>query len=170
MLKAVFFDRDNTIIEDIPYNGDPRRVTLLPGAIEVMRYCRLLGYEIIIVTNQSGVGRGYITEKEMHAVNSKVVNLFYDEGIVINGIYNCIHAPEEKCTCRKPHSGLLLKAAEDFDISLEDSIMIGDKISDVLAGQNAGCKLNILISSTLDKYDNCVIVRNLDDVIKIIDS
>ena len=170
MKKAVFFDRDNTIIEDIPYNGDPDKVILMQGALEAMKHCQYLGYELIIITNQSGVGRGYISENDMHRVNCKVEGLLQDGGVVVKKFYNCIHSPGDNCACRKPQPELLLRAASDLGVSLQNSFMIGDKLSDIEAGYNAGCKLNILISGITTKCDHCMIVNNIRDIEKIIRS
>jgi D-glycero-D-manno-heptose 1,7-bisphosphate phosphatase len=168
MKRAVFFDRDNTIIEDVPYNGDADKVTLLQGAVDAMKHCSLLGYELVIITNQSGVGRGYITEQQMNEVNSKVEALLQEAGVFIRKTYSCIHAPDERCICRKPGAGLLKAAADELSISLNQSVMVGDKISDVKAGINAGCGMNILISETEKECNEFIVIRHIKDIVKVI--
>ena len=151
MNKAVFLDRDGTIIEDAGYLADPDGVRLLPGAGEALRELRGAGYLLVVVTNQSGIGRGFFSVDDMRRVNNRVEELFARQGVFFEDLLICPHAPEENCDCRKPSPKLLLDAAARHDIDLSRSVMVGDKISDVEAGAAAGCALNILLSS---KYDS----------------
>lgn len=136
---ALFLDRDGTLIADPGYLRDPDEVVLLPGCAHVLREAKRRGYRLIIVSNQSGVGRGYYDEAALHRVQERVNDLFDAEGVRFDGVYFCIHAPEAGCECRKPRPGMLLGAARELDVDLARSVMIGDKISDVEAGKNAGC-------------------------------
>jgi len=167
MNKALFLDRDNTLIIDVPYNGDPDKVELIPGVIHVMRRFQDLGYLLFIISNQSGVGRGYITESDMNKVNEKLILLLKNSEIEIKKIYNCIHHPDAACQCRKPNPGLLLKAAKEFNIDLNKSIMLGDKVSDVQAGINAGCKINVLISNDENIQFDCLKIKKIKDILKL---
>jgi len=146
MIKTVFLDRDGTIIRDEEYLADPDGVFPLPGAVESLLKLRDAGYALIIVTNQSGVGRGMFTVNEMKSVNSRMLSLFAEYGVFFDDILICPHAPDEKCDCRKPSPKLLLEAAERLGIDLSASAMIGDKPSDPKTGIAAGCRHNILIT------------------------
>ncbi len=138
MRRALLCDRDGTLIVDVGYPRDPDRVELLPGVAEALRE---LGrrYALVIVSNQSGIGRGLIKPEEAAAVHARVVERFAAEGVSFAGAYMCPHAPDEDCACRKPAPGMLLQAAEELGLSLEHSVMIGDKQADVQAGWRAGC-------------------------------
>jgi D-glycero-D-manno-heptose 1,7-bisphosphate phosphatase len=139
MNKAVFFDRDDTLIVDVPYNGDPGRVKLLPGARESCRLLRQSGYQLYMITNQSGVGRGLISEAQAHAVNARVLELIGKE--YFTDIYCCFETADNPQTnCRKPSPFMLLKAKAEHDLNLPLSFMIGDKVDDITAGKSAGCR------------------------------
>lgn len=135
---ALFIDRDGTLIADVGYPRDPALVEPLPGAFEALR---ALGarFALVIVSNQSGIGRGRITEAEAHAVHARVVEVFARAGVTFAGAYYCPHGPDAGCACRKPAPGLLLDAARELGLDLAGSVMVGDKASDVAAGRAAGC-------------------------------
>jgi D-glycero-D-manno-heptose 1,7-bisphosphate phosphatase len=137
--RALFLDRDGTLIEDVGYPSDPALVKLLRGAAAVLRDARARGVLLVIVTNQSGVGRGMFDEATARRVQARVEELFAAEGVTFDGVYYCFHGPNEGCACRKPAPGMLLSAAAELGIDLARSIMIGDKASDVEAGAAAGC-------------------------------
>ncbi|HUQ67050.1 MAG TPA: HAD family hydrolase [Flavitalea sp.] len=152
-LKAVFLDKDGTIIPDVPYNIDTDKVTLSDGVIEGLQLLQSYGYLLVIVSNQSGIAHGYFTEEQLNKVREKINSMCSKMGIYLDGFYYCPHHPEgtvqgytTHCECRKPHPGLLLKAAGDMDIDLSSSWMIGDILNDVEAGNRAGCK-TILINN-----------------------
>lgn len=139
--KAIFFDRDGTINEERGYLKDSKLVTLLPTASSALISLEDLGFLIIIITNQSAIGRGLIEYEEFFAVNTEVWKQLQQSGARYHGLYYCPHNPDAVvCECRKPNSGLLFQAAVDFGINLQESYLVGDKISDLEAGQNAGCK------------------------------
>jgi mannose-1-phosphate guanylyltransferase len=150
---AVFFDRDGTLIEDVPYLSRPERVRLKPGAAEALRTLRESGYLCVVVTNQSGIGRGLYTESDMHRVNEAMAAQLQAEGAYLDGLYHCAVVPrgDSRVTVenymRKPGPGMLLKAAHDLELNLDACWMVGDMISDVLAGQNAACQGNILLGT-----------------------
>lgn len=137
---AIFLDRDGTIIHDAEYISKPRDVQLLPGACEGLLKLQKAGFLLIIISNQSGVGREIFSEEEMQQVHERMVELLSDENITIDGAYYCLHHPDEECGCRKPQPGLLKLATEELDVAISQSYMIGDKVSDVEAGLNAGCQ------------------------------
>jgi len=136
--RALFIDRDGTLIVDVGYPRDPAQVEPLPGAVEALRALQAR-FALVIVSNQSGIGRGLITEAEARAVHARVVERFGQAGVAFAGAYYCPHDPGAGCACRKPAPGLLLDAARELGLDLAASVMIGDKPSDVAAGRAAGC-------------------------------
>jgi D-glycero-D-manno-heptose 1,7-bisphosphate phosphatase len=144
MKRAVFFDRDDTLIRNIPYNGDPAKVELLPGAREALLRLSEAGWVLCIVSNQSGVGRGLITPEQVDAVNREMLRQL--DGPVFAGIYNCYAAPGQPDDgCRKPAPGLLQLAAREQGIDLQRSVMVGDRLSDIEAGRAAGCRTVLVL-------------------------
>lgn len=139
MNKAIFLDRDGTIIEDAGYLADPAGVRLLPGVATVLPRLAEQGWKLIVISNQSGVGRGLITPAQMDAVQRRFLEVMHAQGIPISASYICVHAPEENCQCRKPQPYLLRLAASDHALDLGASWMIGDREADILCGSNAGC-------------------------------
>jgi D-glycero-D-manno-heptose 1,7-bisphosphate phosphatase len=144
--KAAFLDRDGTIIADTGYVGSPDRVRLLPNAARGMARLRDLGYLLVLVTNQSGIARGYFTLDDCRRVQERLDTELAAEGVRLDAVYFCPHLPEGKvspfnvdCDCRKPKPGLLLRAARDLNIDLAQSVMIGDSERDIEAGKRAGC-------------------------------
>jgi D-glycero-D-manno-heptose 1,7-bisphosphate phosphatase len=137
--RALFLDRDGVIIQNRPnYILRWEDVEFLPGSIETLALIRDLPFKIFIITNQSAIGRGLVAESVVDQINERIVRRVESAGGRIDGVYMCPHAPEENCLCRKPQPDLLLQAARDFDIHLSESAMIGDAISDMLAGRAAG--------------------------------
>lgn len=142
----VFIDKDGTLIEDLPYNVDPRRIRLAPGAREGIRALAAAGYRFAIVTNQSGVARGYFGEAELEEVHAHLAWLLADLGARLEGFYYCPHVPEGvnefaiECDCRKPLPGLIHRAAEELSVALDRAWFIGDAWMDVVAGRAAGCR------------------------------
>ena len=136
---ALLLDRDGTLIRDVGYPRDPADVELLPGVAGLREAREVLGYQLVIVGNQSGVARGQIQPDEAAAVQEAVVARLGAEGIVLDGAYFCFHGPDDACPCRKPAPGLLLRAAQDLRLDLGSSLMIGDRASDAEAGLAAGC-------------------------------
>ncbi|HVN72166.1 MAG TPA: HAD family hydrolase [Desulfomonilia bacterium] len=151
---AVFFDRDGTLIRDKGYLSDPDGIDILPGAIEAVRSLNNAGIKVIIVTNQSGIARGYFSEVTLHAIHDRLMALFAGQGAGIDAVYYCPHHPEgivdayrKTCSCRKPEPGLLLKAAEEFGLDLKRCYLVGDKpIDDIETIHRVGGK-GILIST-----------------------
>ncbi len=151
--RAVFFDRDNTLIEDPGYISDPDRVRLYPDAAAAVARLRRAGYRIVVVSNQSGVARGLITEQQLEAVNERVQTLFAGDGAALDGVYSCpyldgpeatVEAYRRDSPLRKPAPGMLLEAARELRLDLGRSWMIGDAARDVEAGRRAGCRTILL--------------------------
>lgn len=133
-IEAVLFDRDETLIVDIPFNGDPQRVRAAPGARAALDRLRAAGFRLAVVSNQSGVGRGYITLAQVDAVNRRVDELLGP----FAGFFVCPHAPQDACDCRKPKPKLIFDAARALGVDPSACVVVGDRESDVLAAQNAG--------------------------------
>ncbi|MBE9585937.1 HAD family hydrolase [Mucilaginibacter sp. JRF] len=153
MNKAVFLDKDGTLIPDIPYNIEPSLITIQPDTIEGLRLLYENGYRLIVVSNQSGVARGMFSEDKLEGVFSRLSELLLLYHIKLDAYYYCPHHPDGKmlnysfnCDCRKPKPGMLLTAAKKHHIDLSQSWMIGDILNDVEAGNCAGCK-TILIDN-----------------------
>jgi D-glycero-D-manno-heptose 1,7-bisphosphate phosphatase len=142
--RAVFLDRDGTIVEDVGYISDPERVVLLPGAAEALAALGARGYRLAIVSNQSGIGRGYFGCEEARAVHERVVDELRRHGVELDDAQYCPHAPDDGCDCRKPLPGLLLRAARVLDVELGQSVMVGNAAVDVEAGRAAGCRTILL--------------------------
>jgi len=142
---AVFLDRDGTLNEDPGYLGDPEKVKLFPytgKALSILK--NKLNFKLIVISNQSGIARGLITKENVEAVNRKINNLLKISKVEIDAFYYCPYHPEfsteEECSCRKPSTEMVIKAAEDHNIELKKSYMIGDAISDIECGYNSGLK------------------------------
>jgi D-glycero-D-manno-heptose 1,7-bisphosphate phosphatase len=153
MRKAIFIDKDGTLVSNVPYNVDPDKIVLENGAIEGLRLLQSRGYALIVISNQAGVAHGYFPEEALQGVIAKVRCLLSDAGIHLDGFYYCPHHPVGKiaayaasCHCRKPAPGMILKAAGELNISLCESWMIGDILHDVEAGNRAGCQ-SVLINN-----------------------
>jgi histidinol-phosphate phosphatase family protein len=131
---AVLLDRDETIIVDVPFNGDPGKVEPVVGAREALDRLRAAGLPLAVISNQSGVGRGYITLENVHAVNQRVEELLGP----FAGFFLCPHVTEDNCECRKPKPKLILDAARALDVDPACCVMVGDRESDIEAAHNAG--------------------------------
>jgi len=142
--KYILLDRDGTVIYDKHYLHDPDGVELLPGAIEGLKRLMEMGFGLAILTNQSGVGRGYYDEASVHACNARMAEILRPHGVVFDGVYHCPHTPEEGCRCRKPEPGLMEQAAEDLGFDPGEAFMIGDKEADMGVGRNTGA-MTILV-------------------------
>lgn len=153
--KAIFLDRDGTINKYVGYLRTPEQFELLDGVGEAIRTINLSGYLAIVVTNQPVIARGEVTVDGLQEIHNKMETMLGKEGAYLDGVYYCPHHPDKGfageveelkivCECRKPKAGLLLQAAQDFNIDLSQSWMIGDSENDVLAGKNAGCKTALI--------------------------
>lgn len=144
-IKAVFLDRDGTLNEDPGYLSDPEGLRLLPGVPEALAALQSGGFRIGVISNQSGVGRGLIDRRALDAIHQRLDSMLLPFGVRIDHYGLCLHRPDESCDCRKPRPRLIQDAAIRLGADLSLSYMIGDKESDILAGQNAGCGATILV-------------------------
>jgi histidinol-phosphate phosphatase family protein len=142
--RAVFLDKDGTLIEDVPYNVDPERVRLMPRAAEGLRALQAAGYQLFVISNQSGVARGYFQEAALAAVEERLRHLLAEAGVSLAGFYYCPHHPDGACLCRKPEPGLIVRASREHGILLAESWFVGDILDDVEAGRRAGCRTVLL--------------------------
>jgi rfaE bifunctional protein nucleotidyltransferase chain/domain len=147
---AVFLDRDGTLVEDAGYPSDPRQLRLLPGAAAALTELRANGFALVVVSNQSGVGRRILSREQAGRVHQGLIELLGKHGVVLDGAYYCYHAPEEGCRCRKPSPQMLLTASNELRLDLARSFMIGDKPSDVQAGRAAGGRTVLLAGRPSD--------------------
>jgi len=174
MNKALFIDKDGTLIRNIPFNVNPELIELEEYADEGLYKLQENGFYIIIISNQPGIALGYFKEEDLKSVEDKIKTILSENKITLKGFYYCPHSNEGDCECRKPKPGLILKAAYDFQIDLSKSWMIGDILNDVEAGKSAGCN-TILIDNgnetewlyTKDRTPN-YIVPNLKEAAEII--
>jgi len=144
-LDALFLDRDGTIIEDRHYLSDPKGVTLIPGVGQALGRLCAAGVRLFVVSNQSGVGRGYFTEKDVIRCQARLEELLLPFGARLTASRWCPHAPEESCFCRKPGIGLWESLAHEYDLDPARCVMAGDKPADVLFGLRAGFAASFLV-------------------------
>jgi D-glycero-D-manno-heptose 1,7-bisphosphate phosphatase len=143
---AVFLDRDGTINREVHYLSRPEQLELLPGAVEGMRRLRTAGHLLVLVTNQAGVARGYLSEDDVRAVHKRLREMLRAKGIELDAIYYCPHHPEGQgayrrvCPNRKPGTGMYRQAARDLGLDLARCTVIGDKVTDLLPGIGLGCR------------------------------
>lgn len=171
--RPVILDRDGTVIIDRQYLDDPAQIEFLPGAVDGLRRLSESSRPIIIVTNQSGVGRGRFTLARMHEVNDRLIRMASDAGIRIDAIYSCPHGPEEDCACRKPGTQLVLEAAGRFGFDPASAIVVGDKSTDIELGRRLHA-ITILISTDGRAADEGwvepdYVLANLRDAARVIE-
>ena len=134
----VVLDRDGTVVIDRGYLGEPAGLEFEPGAAEGLKLLSICGYRLIVITNQSGVGRGLFTLEQLHAMNARLKVMVESAGARLEGIYFCPHAPEADCGCRKPSLGLLRQAASELGFDSASAIVVGDRQTDIEFGRRAG--------------------------------
>lgn len=148
MFPAIFLDRDGVLIENRhDYVREWSHVNVFPEAIRALSHSSIKNYKIVVVTNQSAVGRGLISMETALQINKQLMQLIRDHGGQIDGTYMCPHTPKDDCACRKPKPGMLLQASRDLSLDLQHSWMIGDAWSDVQAGQAAGVQQCIMLKT-----------------------
>jgi len=152
MNKAVFLDRDGVVNEDYGFVHRIEDFRFIKGSVEALKALSESKFKVVIVTDQSGIGRGLYLEEEMHKLHHYMLNMLSRNGIIIDRIYHCPHSPEERCKCRKPQTLLLEKAKDELDLKLEDSYFVGDKTKDIQTGKNAHCK-TIMVSTGVGGKD-----------------
>ncbi|BCD48156.1 D-glycero-beta-D-manno-heptose 1,7-bisphosphate 7-phosphatase [Helicobacter suis] len=148
-MKALFLDRDGVINIDHGYVHTPDQFEFMPGIFDLLKHAKQKGYLLLLVTNQSGIGRGYYSEQDFyHLSNYMQTKLQEVLGFNLDRIYFCPHAPEEQCLCRKPKLGMLEQALKDFRLDLKQSIMLGDKYSDMQFSISAGIGTNLWLQAS----------------------
>jgi len=152
---VVFFDKDGTLVENIPYNVDPALIRLAPGVTEALLMLHNAGFRIAIVTNQSGVARGLYPEMALKDVELRIRELLGEHGVPLAGFFYCPHHPDGvipeysvQCVCRKPEPGLIIAAAESLAAELTNCWVVGDSLTDEEAGRRAGCKTALLLTNS----------------------
>lgn len=162
--KALFLDRDGTINIDRVYIANPDLIELIPKAGEAMKLAREAGYLIVVVTNQSGVGRGLIERDMLPKINGRLDELLAMEGTHIDRYQICYHTPMDHCACRKPLPKLVEDAAREMNLDLAQSAFIGDKLTDVATGHRAGCGANILVRTGKGKSEELMLLLDPTNV------
>lgn len=172
---AILIDRDGTLCEDVGYLRDIERLRLIPGSAEAILRANRAGFQTVVVTNQSGVARGYFDEAFVHDTHERIRELLAEEGARLDGVYFCPHHPEigefpyrTRCACRKPRPGMLLRARDEMGIDLRSSYMIGDSLRDVEAGRAAGAA-TILVRTGRAECDGAAADRFADDLLDAVD-
>jgi D-glycero-D-manno-heptose 1,7-bisphosphate phosphatase len=167
----IFIDRDGVINIEKNYLYKIKDFEFCPYVIESLQELQNIGYKFIIVTNQSGIGRGYYTEEDFNKLTNYMLDLFKKNNIKILDIFHCPHNPNDNCNCRKPKIGMFESAKQKYDINTSKTIMIGDKNSDMLFAKNSKIKTKILVKTghTIDDTSNADYVCNdLKEVVKIV--
>jgi D-glycero-D-manno-heptose 1,7-bisphosphate phosphatase len=134
----ILLDRDGTLNVERHYLSDPDQLELYPGVISALKRLRALGYGLAVVTNQSGIARGYFTEATLERIHDRLRALLAEGGASVDGIYSCPHGPDQACDCRKPLPGMALQAQAEFGFDLKQAIVIGDKKADIDLGRAIG--------------------------------
>ena len=181
MSVTVFLDKDGTLLEDIPYNVDPQRMRLAPLGDRALRLLAEYDCRVVVVSNQSGVARGYFSESSLERVEDWLHTVFRRFGVDFAGFYYCPHHPEGdvaefaiECDCRKPGDGMLRRAAADLGIDLSEAWMVGDILDDVEAGNRAGCRTILIDNDNETEWRlstlrwPTVVVRNLESAARAI--
>jgi D-glycero-D-manno-heptose 1,7-bisphosphate phosphatase len=152
MNKALFLDRDGVINVDYGYVYQIEKFDFVAGIFDFIKFFQDRNYLIFIITNQSGIARGYYTENDFQNISKYLIDKFSEQNITINKIYHCPCHPDfsNECLCRKPFPKMILDAQKEFNVDLEKSLLVGDKISDIQAGQNAGILNNFLLSDEVN--------------------
>lgn len=177
--KALFLDRDGVVNVEKDYVHKIKDFEFMDGIFELALFFQEKSYIIIIITNQAGIGRGYYTEEDFYKLNEWMISEFAKNDIKISKVYFCPYHPEhgidgykKDSYDRKPNPGMILNAKEEFNLDLENSLLIGDKLSDIQAGLNAGIGTNMLLGKIEDinnhQFENIVRFNNLDYIVKYI--
>ncbi|UCB52105.1 MAG: HAD family hydrolase [Candidatus Zixiibacteriota bacterium] len=144
--KAAFLDRDGTIIEEKDFIRTPDEIEFVPGSIDAIKMLRSLGYRIVVISNQSGIGRGILTDKMVADVNESFVRRLKDQGAPPDALYFCPHHPDDNCDCRKPRTGMIQRAVRELGLDLKDAVVVGDKLADVKLGRNIGATTVLVLT------------------------
>lgn len=166
--KVVILDRDGTIVIDRHYLSDPAGLEFLQGAADGLRSLYESGHRLVVITNQSGVGRGLFSLERLQAMNARLREMVLESGARLEGIYFCPHRPEDGCDCRKPGTRLLLDAASELRFNPADAVVIGDKDSDIEFGYRAGALTMLVSQGELTKRAADYVVRDLREAATIL--
>jgi histidinol-phosphate phosphatase family protein len=160
MNKSIFLDRDGVLNKNKDdYVKNVSELEIFPFILEPIKKLQSAGFKIIVITNQSAINRGLITKKHLNEIHEKIQSFLIQHNTKIDYFYYCPHTPTENCYCRKPKTGLLLKAIDDFSIDVNNSWFVGDRDSDIQAGQSVGCK-------TFKIHDNITLENAVDLILK----
>lgn len=166
--KVLFIDRDGTIHRDKVEAYRKEDLELFPDTIKFLLYAQRIGYEIIIVTNQSGIGKGYYTVQDMQEFNNYLLMKLNKAGVNVLDFFYCLHTVQDNCNCMEPKPGMLLQAKEKYGLNMKECVMIGDQVSDMYAGFNAGINNLILVTTGLYKRGMCDVPEDLqNNVVKV---
>jgi D-glycero-D-manno-heptose 1,7-bisphosphate phosphatase len=171
--KTVILDRDGTIVVDRHYLNDPDGLSFLPGAANALRWLTEHDYRLVIITNQSGIGRGLLSVERLRQIHDRLDQMVLHAGARLDGIYFCPHRPDENCACRKPQTGLLIRAASELGFDMSSVIVIGDKDSDVELGQRVSAPTILIGNAEVSAASATVpdfTVRDLTQAVEVINS
>ncbi len=146
MEKAIFLDRDGTINVDVGYLHETDKLEFVDQTFEALALLRAHGYRLIVISNQSGIGRGYFGAQDVERLHAHMNGILQEHGAAIDAFYYCPHLEQDGCACRKPQPGLIRRAAAEWGIDLRCSYMVGDNEKDVMTAVNAGCKYGLVLS------------------------
>ena len=146
-IKTIFLDRDGVINKEVHYLHKIEDFEFIDGVFKICQYLNMLGYKIIVITNQSGISRGYYNETDFEILSNWMVDEFKKNDIKILDIFHCPHLPDSNCKCRKPKPGMLLAAKDKYNIDMQNSWLIGDKEDDIIAAKNSDITNTILVKS-----------------------
>ncbi|MFH1307843.1 MAG: D-glycero-beta-D-manno-heptose 1,7-bisphosphate 7-phosphatase [archaeon] len=168
--KAVFLDRDGVINEDKGYVHKIEDFRVFPGVFEALKKLKQSDFKLVIVTNQSGIGRGYYSEQDYLELTEQIIKIFKQQDIEFDDILYCPHSPDENCDCRKPSPKLFLDAIKKFNLVPDNCWIIGDKFSDVKPAEKIGCKSILIKSSYTEKLtdNNLLTAKDLYEAVEII--
>ena len=172
-IKTIFLDRDGVINEDLNYLYKIDNFKFINGVFHACNYLQNIGYKIIIVTNQSGISRGYYSETDYLVLCKWMVSKFRENGIEILNVFHCPHSPDVSCNCRKPKPGMLLNAKVKYNVDMQNSWMVGDRENDIKAANEAGIQNTILVRSghNIDERNSNAVyiidsIKDINQVIK----
>jgi D-glycero-D-manno-heptose 1,7-bisphosphate phosphatase len=161
--KAVFLDRDGTLIEEVDFLSTVEETRLFPFTVEALKLLSSAGFEFVVVTNQSGIARGYFSGEHVEAIHAKIQSELRRNGLEIASFHYCPHLPDAGCDCRKPNSGMINQALEMKNFDLAESWVIGDKQLDVDLGHNVGAR-SVLVRTGYGASHESLLVRDADIV------
>lgn len=144
--KVVFLDRDGTIIKDKVFLRDPDGIEFFPGTFDAIKILKKMRYKIVVISNQSGIGRGILTEKMVKEVNERFIRMLEKNDASVDALYFCPHHPDANCDCRKPQTGMIKKAVAELALDLKGAVVIGDHLADISLGKNIGAKTVLVLT------------------------